>query len=213
MKHMKNNMLIFGRRFFDFIYIIIIATLFFSLTGCGDGQTSGHLNKWHLRNPLPQGSSLSGVTYGNGTFVAVGDTGTILTSSDGVTWTTRTSGTTNYLDGVTYGNGTFVAVGDTGTILTSSDGVTWTARTSGTSNYLAGVTYGNGTFVVVGAISILTSPDGVTWTARTSGEIFYYFAGVTYGNGTFVAVGGINNPHITGWGDMDSTNHMDSRDW
>ena len=34
-------------------------------------------------------------------FVAVGDNGTILTSSDGTTWTTRTSGTTNGIDGVT----------------------------------------------------------------------------------------------------------------
>jgi hypothetical protein len=51
------------------------------------------------------------VTYGNGTFVVVGSGGTILTSSDGVTWTQRTSGTSNRLYGVTYGNGTFVAVG------------------------------------------------------------------------------------------------------
>jgi hypothetical protein len=37
----------------------------------------------------------------------------------GVTWTPRTSGTSNNLIGVAYGNGTFVAVGDGGTILTS----------------------------------------------------------------------------------------------
>jgi hypothetical protein len=59
------------------------------------------------------------VTYGNGTFVAVGEGGTILTSPDGVSWTARTSGTSNWLDGVAYGNGLFVAVGDRGTILTS----------------------------------------------------------------------------------------------
>jgi hypothetical protein len=59
------------------------------------------------------------VTYGNGLFVAVGEWGTILTSPDGVTWTARTSGTSNLLYDVTYGNGTFVAVGEWGTILTS----------------------------------------------------------------------------------------------
>jgi hypothetical protein len=54
-----------------------------------------------------------------------------------VSWTARTSGTSNWLlFGVTYGNGLFVAVGDGGTILTSPDGVSWTARTSGTSNWL-----------------------------------------------------------------------------
>ena len=116
---MEKNMLIVCRRVFDFICIVIIATHFFALTGCGDDQTSGHLYKWHLRNPLPQGSNLSGVAYGNGTFVAVGDTGTILTSPDGVAWDSRTSGTSNLLVGVTYGNGTFVAVGSNGTILQS----------------------------------------------------------------------------------------------
>jgi len=43
--------------------------------------------------------SLWGVTYGNSTFVVVGDNetggvGTLLASSDGTTWTSRTSGTT-----------------------------------------------------------------------------------------------------------------------
>jgi len=75
-----------------------------------------------------------------GLFVSVGGSGTILTSSDRVTWTSRTSGTSNSLYGVTYGNGLFVTVG-TGTILTSSDGTSWTKRTSGTSKTLYGVTY------------------------------------------------------------------------
>ena len=74
-------------------------------------------------------------------FVTVGQSGTILTSSDGISWTSRTSGTTNTLYGITYGNSTFVTVGVSGTILTSSDGVTWTSRTSGTSENLIGVTY------------------------------------------------------------------------
>ena len=74
-------------------------------------------------------------------FVSVGQSGTILTSSDGTSWTERTSGTSNNLYGVTYGNGLFVTVGDKGTILISTDGTTWTERTSGTSKTLHGVTY------------------------------------------------------------------------
>ncbi len=57
-----------------------------------------------------------GVTYGNGTFVAVGN-GDLLTSADGITWTSRTG--PYAVSSVTYGNGTFVAVGTDGTILTS----------------------------------------------------------------------------------------------
>lgn len=59
------------------------------------------------------------MTYRNGTFVAVGWNGAILTSPDGVSWTQQTSGTGNSLYGVAYGNGTFVAVGAYGAILTS----------------------------------------------------------------------------------------------
>ena len=108
---------------------------------------------------------LSSPLFGQ-SFVSVGNSGTILTSSDGILWTKRTSGKWEYLSGVTYGNGTFVAGG--GTILTSSDGTTWTS--SGEGGDIRGVTYGNSTFVTVkhsGAIH--TSSDGTTWTSRSSG--------------------------------------------
>ena len=113
-------------------------------------------------------------TTSSGLFVVVGDSGTILTSSDGTTWTSRTSGTSNGLYNIFYGNSTFVAEGHSGTILTSSDGTTWTSRTSGTSEHLYGITYGNSTFVVAGdndsgsVGTILTSSDGITWVSRTS---------------------------------------------
>ena len=123
---------------------------------------------------------LSSTLFGQ-SFVSVGNSGTILTSSDGILWTKRTSGKWEYLSGVTYGNGLFVTVGSlSGIILTSPDGNSWTKRTSGTSKYLRGVTSGNGLFVTVGFLgTILTSPDGITWTERTSG-IFRNLYGVTY---------------------------------
>lgn len=60
---------------------------------------------------------LSGAAYGNNVFVAVGG-GIVLTSPDGMTWTTRTSGMPD-INGAAYGNNRFVAVGAEGTILTS----------------------------------------------------------------------------------------------
>ena len=77
-------------------------------------------------------------------YVSVGDEGTILSSSDGTTWTSGTSGTSGtseHLMGVTYGNSKFVTVGYNGNILTSSDGTYWDNSTSGTSNNLNGVTF------------------------------------------------------------------------
>jgi len=73
--------------------------------------------------------------------VVLGKTETILTFSDGITWTSGNSGTSNFLRGVIYSNSNFVTVGDNVTILTSTDATTWTSRTSGTGNNLNGVTY------------------------------------------------------------------------
>jgi hypothetical protein len=134
---------------------------------------------------------LNGVAYGNGMLLIVGENGVIITSPDGITWTTRTSGTSIHLYGVAYGNGMFVAVGGLagGGIITSPDGITWTTRAAGTSKTPQNIVYGNGMFVTVGGDgNILTSPNGITWTERTSGtsKVLY---GIAYGNGMFVAVG------------------------
>ena len=104
-------------------------------------------------------------------FVAVGPDGTILTSSDnGISWCSRTSGTSQSLFGITYGSSTFVAVGANGTMLTSTDNTSWTTTGSGISNTLWGVIYGKSAFVVVGQTgTILTSSDGISWTSRSSG--------------------------------------------
>jgi hypothetical protein len=142
-------------------------------------------------------NSWVGLTYGNGTFVAVAQSGTgnrVMTSPDGITWTLRTSAADNLWVGLTYGNGTFVAVAASGTgnrVMTSPDGITWTSRTSAADNAWRNVTYGNGTFVAVAYSGtgnrVMTSPDGITWTARTSAADNTW-RNVTYGNGTFVAV-------------------------
>lgn len=68
--------------------------------------------------------------------VAVGENGRVYTSTDGTTWTARTSGTTADLLGVAYGGGLWVAVGnaaDDEFVITSSDGTTWTSSAIGTA--------------------------------------------------------------------------------
>jgi hypothetical protein len=79
---------------------------------------------------------LLGASHGNSTFIAVGNAGNFITSSDGTMWTKRNSGTKKHLRGITYGNGKFVMVGNAGTILTSPDSKTWTKREFGTSQHL-----------------------------------------------------------------------------
>ena len=79
---------------------------------------------------------LLGSTQGDGTFIAVGNSGNIITSSDGVKWTKKKSGTKKHHRGVAYGDGKFVMVGNAGTVLTSTDSTTWTKSESGTSQPL-----------------------------------------------------------------------------
>ena len=70
------------------------------------------------------GTNYHGVIYRVGQFVTVGVNssaqGTILSSSDGISWTTRTPGVASTLRGVAYGANRFVVVGDNGTVLTSA---------------------------------------------------------------------------------------------
>lgn len=144
------------------------------------------------------------IAYNNGRFVAVGSSAgssKIITSDDGIFWTTQTVPTTTRMISVAYGDGKFVAVGGrssfTNKVITSSDnGVTWVNRSSpfdgDVDNTFEGVAYGNGVFVAVGhgfAVTprIMTSPDGVTWTART-GPTSKKWEDVIYASGLFVAV-------------------------
>src|SRR5690606_5527398 len=62
-------------------------------------------------------NSWTSVTYGNGLFVAVAYDGTnrVMTSPDGITWTSRSAPEANVWYSVTYGNGLFVAVSTSGT--------------------------------------------------------------------------------------------------
>lgn len=127
---------------------------------------------------------INDICYANDLFVGVGNSGTIITSPDGVTWTERTSGVNNELNKICYANNLFVAVGANGTIITSPDGETWTQRTSGVEglfpNTIKSVVYCSlfNLFVACGEFTkILTSPDGVTWS-----EIDFTDVGFSYKN-------------------------------
>ncbi len=120
-------------------------------------------------------------------YVAVGSSGTVSTSTDGVHWTPQTSGTHASLHSVVYDE--FVAVGDSGTILTSPDGVAWTPRTSNTTQNLNAIAYNGAQFVAAGnGGTILTSTDGIAWTTATSGTSAN-LTGATYGDNLFAVVG------------------------
>lgn len=148
---------------------------------------------WTARSAA-EASFWSSVTFGNGTFVAVSNSGTnrVMTSTDGITWTARNVPASSWTS-VTYGNGVFVAVAGFGTdrIMTSPDGITWTPRGSSTDSWDA-IAYGNNTFVAVGMSTnrVMTSTDGITWTNRSVPTGIQQWKSVTWGNNKFVAVSG-----------------------
>jgi hypothetical protein len=62
---------------------------------------------------------LNSIYYADGNWLAVGEDGTIFSSTDRFAWTRRTSGVLVTLMGVSYGDGLWVVVGEDGTILTA----------------------------------------------------------------------------------------------
>src|SRR3990167_8791243 len=114
-------------------------------------------SQWTPRNPLPTGQTLNFVTWTGSRLVAAGNGGVILTSSDGITWTNRISGTASPIYSAAWTGSQSIAVGNGGVILTSSDDITWTSRTSGTTNPLFSVAWTGSQLVVVGSAgTILT---------------------------------------------------------
>src|SRR5688572_6907985 len=66
---------------------------------------------WEWRNPLPQGSGLKAMVESDGRLIATGRAGSVLTTTDGMNWTPRVSGTRHYLRAVASSGATVVAVG------------------------------------------------------------------------------------------------------
>lgn len=138
--------------------------------------------------------NLDAVVYGNSTYIIGGENGALATSTDGISWTTRSSslGVTQ-IYGLSYGGGVFVCAARGGLLSTSTDGITWTTR-----NALSGgfdfnfARYVNGYHYVGGASGVLRrSTDGVTWSSASSHTMTTYDIayGVVGGTGYYVLVG------------------------
>lgn len=130
---------------------------------------------------IPSASAISNplrkIILNTGLYVAVGDNGTIATTTNFGVWTTiETSGTTRNLNGICYGGGQYVVVGEGGTILTSTDAVTWTLRPIQFTLGLKSVIWTGTRYVAVGNLGlILTSVDAITWTIPQSFATAYNF--------------------------------------
>jgi hypothetical protein len=170
------------------------------------------LDRWTWRHPVPHGSDLRGIAFGNGRFVAVGEGGAILSSVDGVNWVNSSLEVID-LRGIAFGNGRFVAI-SFGFAYTSTDGLQWEQhRLPGGAQFnptrVESISYGGGVFVATGS-TILVSSNGVDWVDRRD-QIQpqgAFVSDVTYGDGRFVAVGYNLRTYMStnGWDWVASTN-------
>ena len=134
------------------------------------------------------------IAFGGGTYVAVGNDGDIITSTDFVTWTPRTSGVegTRRLISVEHASGRFIAFGSSfSTPIVSADGITWTpeggsvfAQGSGTDPDLGVFLFGS-----QGSFRHFEDPSDLTTNTVAPFPSALRASGIAGGNGVTVLVG------------------------
>ena len=174
--------------------------------GGGGGGTGGQSGAagGGAGGAVPSALEITGLAYGNGTFVAVGAerqnaalwTGVIYASADGAAWTRVAGGLAGQPHDVKFGNGKFVTIesffSDSGVYppkaLVSDDGRAWTTTGDLPDGVVAErIAFGAGTFVTGGRSSHLRSTDGVTWTPFGPAASSYLASAVDFAGGRFVS--------------------------
>ena len=158
----------------------------FMIVGAGSAVLSGDGSNWSeedLSN-LPGAVNLEDVAWLGDSYIAVGKSGTIVTSNiDGSAWTLQDAGANvanTSLNAVASSNDRIVVVGTNGAILNSVNGVNWDLLANFTNNDLNDISWDGTQFSVVGSNdTFLTSPDGITWTSHVPGTSDINFIAVT----------------------------------
>jgi hypothetical protein len=138
-------------------------------------RTSTDAITWTTRtSTLSAGNyaTFNSIVFGNNLWVAGGNdnatgiggdtSGVIRTSTDAITWTTRTSNFGRYtVNTIAYGNNLWVAGGYNGVLRTSTDAITWMTRAAGEIESKSW-----------GFRSLAYNSDHGVWGATTNGGIF-----------------------------------------
>lgn len=134
--------------------------------------------------------NLNEVTIFNSAIYIVGNTQTLLTSTNGTSYTSLTAGVTANLAGIAASPTTLLITGSAGAMASSTDGTTFTSRTNN-NNTLNGIAFGNNTFVSAGNS---TNGSGYIATIGADGTVTRRVSGLTNGllnvkfvNGAFYA--------------------------
>lgn len=145
---------------------------------------------------VSQSNNLHKVIWAKTNYVAVGDNGKIITSTDGINWITRNSGTSSTLYNISWLGNQYIAVGSGNTILTSPDGVNWTTRLTGVNGHDLYAVETNGSRFIAAGIDrnnnkteILQSVNGINWTPQSFSVVGGNINSICWNGTQFVAVG------------------------
>lgn len=185
-----------------FRFLIRLISLF--LFGAVLGSMIAAEFPWHFVSPTPTGNAIREVAFLNGQFLAVGDAGTLLTSSDGTRWTSQNLPTSYDMVSIAYANGRYVVSDSRSGLYTSLDAVHWDTAKVALYYYWAGartalLAFGNGKYLRLmsyssaSTVTVSTSSDGITWQNSTPNFPAYFPSALTFAADRFVAIsdGGI----------------------
>jgi hypothetical protein len=143
----------------------------------------------HARNPYSSDPDFRAIVYAKNQYVVVRETGLIMTSPDGLKWTSRDSSTKNNLLGLFWDGHQYLAGGDRGTVLSSADGIKWISRNSGCQISFYCFSYSGTRYVSVGNDGIRISSNSIAWTTPTSAPTSVPFTACTWTGSEFLACG------------------------
>jgi PKD repeat protein len=123
---------------------------------------------WVLRTNSSASQGFYDIVWNGSRFVAVASGGTIQTSLDGATWSSKNVGSSVTLSGIAWDGNHFVAATTSQHwVFTSPDGESWTQHTD--SHSARAILWTGTRFIAVEGPRILTSLDGITWALENSG--------------------------------------------
>jgi hypothetical protein len=196
--------------------LVMVAVLLAVLAGCGEADSEDPIKEpksWKLVANLPSTGDFSNIAFGKGLFVAATNNKEIISSTDGVTW----SSVTNHPDMHTGAN--FVFFGNNEFILAvrdndgqnkwarSADGKTWEA-VNGLVRSAGGGAYGKGAWVIgSNGGNVFFSKNSTAWTTKATGIAdINWINGVAFGKDVFVITG--MGGKIAWSGDTDTWNDV-----
>jgi len=162
-------------------------------------------------NPLPTGNPVTALTWDGNQFIGFDTSDAVLTSADGISWSSVPTGLQAGIGSLVWGNGLYVAVGGSfsGFIATSTDGVTWTGQNSGVPVSRFSQVLWNADLqqyvVIADSGVILTSANGTDWLPQGSGTI-NDLNGIVWSHGKYVVVGA-NGTVLTSSDGVDWADH------